>query len=219
MNAPTGTQYLVIPVTGFEQNCTLLWCGATKCAVVVDPGGDVGRIRKAIADRGLALEKILVTHGHVDHAGGAQDLAEATGVPIWGPQRADAFWIEAMERQSQMFGLPGARPFVPQRWLEDGERVEFGEVVLDVLHCPGHTPGHVVFVDRRARLAQVGDVLFRGSIGRTDFPGGNHEALLHSIRSKLWPLGDDIAFISGHGPMSTFGEERRSNPFVGALVA
>jgi glyoxylase-like metal-dependent hydrolase (beta-lactamase superfamily II) len=214
-----GLQYLVVPVTGFEQNCTLLWCEKTRKAVVIDPGGDVPRIRKAIADRQLELERILVTHGHVDHAGGAADLARATGVPIWGPHEADSFWIEAMERQSQMFGLPGARPFTPERWLAEGDRIAFGEVTLEVLHCPGHTPGHVVFFDPVARLAQVGDVLFRGSIGRTDFPGGDHDTLIDSIHGKLWPLGDDVAFVSGHGPMSTIGEERRSNPFVRALVA
>lgn len=213
-----GLQYLVVPVTGFEQNCTLFWCGKTREAVVVDPGGDVAKIRKAVADRQLILKRILITHGHVDHAGGAADLARATEVPIWGPHEADAFWIEAMERQSQMFGLPGARPFKPDRWLAEGDQVEFGEVTLDVLHCPGHTPGHMVFFDPVARLAQVGDVLFRGSIGRTDFPGGDHDTLIDSIRTKLWPLGDDVSFISGHGPMSTIGEERRSNPFVRSLV-
>lgn len=212
-------QYLVVPVTSFEQNCTLLWCASTRKAVVIDPGGEVPRIQKSLADRQLLLEKILVTHGHVDHAGGVAELARATKVPIWGPHEADDFWIEAMERQSQMFGLPGARPFTPDRWLAEGDSVEFGEISLEVLHCPGHTPGHVIFFDRRARLAQVGDVLFRGSIGRTDFPGGNHADLMASIQEKLWPLGDDVSFISGHGPMSTFGDERASNPFVGAQIA
>ncbi|HEY5762919.1 MAG TPA: MBL fold metallo-hydrolase [Rhodocyclaceae bacterium] len=214
-----GLEYLVVPVTNFEQNCTLLWCASTRKAVVVDPGGDVPKIQKAIADRKLSLDRILITHGHVDHAGGAADLAKAMAVPIWGPHEADGFWIEAMERQSQMFGLPGARRFTPDRWLAEGDCVEFGEVSLEVLHCPGHTPGHVIFFDRAARLAQVGDVLFRGSVGRTDFPGGDHDDLMSSIRNKLWLLGDDVSFISGHGPMSTFGAERASNPFVGAQVA
>lgn len=214
-----GVEYLVIPVTGFEQNCTLFWCAKTRKAVVVDPGGDVQKIVKALTDRQLSVEKILVTHGHVDHAGGAADLAKQTAAPIWGPHQADAFWIEAMEKQSEMFGLPGAKTFTPNKWLVEGDRVEFGEVVFEVLHCPGHTPGHVVFFDAQSRLAQVGDVLFRGSIGRTDFPGGNHRDLIESIRGKLWALGDDVAFVSGHGPMSTFGDERRNNPFVGAQVA
>jgi len=204
----------VIPVTPFEQNATLLWCDATRRAAVVDPGGDLDRIEAAIAREGLTLEKILVTHGHIDHAGGVADLAERTGVPIEGPQEEDAFWIEQMPSQAQMFGFPRCRAFVPQRWLHQGDRVRVGEVELEVLHCPGHTPGHVVFFEPQSKLAVVGDVLFAGSIGRTDFPRGDYDTLIDSIRSRLWPLGEDVRFIPGHGPMSTFGEERRNNPFV-----
>lgn len=206
--------YLVIPVTSFEQNCTLLWCDATRKAAVVDPGGDIARIRKTIEDRQLILERILITHGHVDHAGGAAELAADGGIPIEGPQEDDAFWINGLEQQSQMFGMPGARRFSPTRWLTQGDRVTVGDESLDVLHCPGHTPGHVVFFHRASGLALVGDVLFRGSIGRTDFPKGDYDTLIESIRTRLWPLGDEVRFIPGHGPMSTFGYERRSNPFV-----
>lgn len=204
----------IIPVTPFEQNATLLWCSATRRAAVVDPGGDLERIEAAIAKEGLTLEKILVTHGHIDHAGGVAELAERCGVPIEGPQEEDAFWIEQMPSQAQMFGFPRCRTFVPDRWLHQGDRVRVGEVELEVLHCPGHTPGHVVFFEPQSKLAIVGDVLFAGSIGRTDFPRGDYDTLIDSIRGRLWPLGDEVRFIPGHGPMSTFGEERRSNPFV-----
>ncbi len=204
----------IIPVTPFEQNATLLWCSATRRAAVVDPGGDLERIEAAIAKEGLTLEKILVTHGHIDHAGGVAELAERCGVPIEGPQEEDAFWIEQMPSQAQMFGFPHCRTFVPDRWLHQGDRVRVGEVELEVLHCPGHTPGHVVFFEPQSKLAIVGDVLFAGSIGRTDFPRGDYDTLIDSIRGRLWPLGDEVRFIPGHGPMSTFGEERRSNPFV-----
>lgn len=207
-------RFKVVPVTAFEQNCTVLWCEKTRRAAVVDPGGDLDRIVGALDAEGLTLEKILVTHGHCDHAGGAFDLARRYGVPIEGPQREDAFWIDMLEQQSRMFGLPGARRFEPTRWLEDGDTVTVGEEVLEVLHCPGHTPGHVVFFSRPARLALVGDVLFAGSIGRTDFPKGDYDTLIASIRGKLWPLGDAVSFVPGHGPTSTFGHERRSNPFV-----
>lgn len=207
-------RYLVVPVTPFEQNCTIFWCEKTRLAVVIDPGGDVERISHAVNSEGLTLAKILVTHGHIDHAGAVARLAELIGVPVEGPQEEDRFWIEGMPQQSKMFGFPEVRSFEPNRWLTDGDKVTFGEVELDVLHCPGHTPGHVVFFHAPSRLAQVGDVLFQGSIGRTDFPRGDHATLIHSIREKLFPLGDDVAFIPGHGPMSTFGEERRYNPFL-----
>jgi hydroxyacylglutathione hydrolase len=207
-------QFQVIPVTAFEQNCTLLWCDQTLQAAVVDPGGNLERIEAALADRQLKLEKILVTHGHCDHAGGVHELAMRHDVPIEGPQREDAFWIERLEQQSQMFGLPRTQTFTPTRWLEHGDSVAVGKEPLEVLHCPGHTPGHVVFFHRASGLAIVGDVLFHGSIGRTDFPRGDHDALIASIRERLWPLGDEVRFMPGHGPMSSFGEERRSNPFV-----
>jgi glyoxylase-like metal-dependent hydrolase (beta-lactamase superfamily II) len=211
-------KYRIIPVTPFQQNCSLLWCPDTLDAAVVDPGGDVERIL-AVADRtGVAVRKILLTHGHIDHAGAAAELRRMLGVPIEGPQREDRFWIDQLPKQGQMFGFPRVEAFVPDRWLEEGETVSFGQVEMEVLHCPGHTPGHVVFFHRSSRFAVVGDVLFRGSIGRTDFPRGDHETLIRSIREKLWPLGDDVSFISGHGPMSTFGAERGSNPFVGSFV-
>ena len=207
--------YQIIPVTSFEQNCTLLWCGETMRAAVVDPGGDIPRILDAVKANGVTLEKILVTHGHIDHAGAVADLAEQLSLPIEGPQREDQFWIDGMPQQSKMYGFPNVRVFTPDRWLEQGDRVAVGNLTLDVLHCPGHTPGHVVYFNEPGRLAIVGDVLFRGSIGRTDFPKGDFDALISSIRNRLWPLGDDVVFISGHGPMSTFGAERRSNPFCG----
>ncbi|NJD25626.1 MAG: MBL fold metallo-hydrolase [Betaproteobacteria bacterium] len=207
-------RYAIVPVTPFEQNCTVLWCEETRRAAVVDPGGDIPRILAALTREGLQLEKILVTHGHIDHAGGVAALAERAGVPIEGPHVEDRFWIDGMAQQSRMFGFPGVQGFTPDRWLQGGDSVCFGNVTLDVLHCPGHTPGHVVFFDAAGRLAQVGDVLFQGSIGRTDFPRGDHGTLIRSIREVLFPLGDDVSFIPGHGPMSTFGEERRHNPFL-----
>ena len=208
-------KYQIIPVTPFEQNCSLLWCDETLSAAVVDPGGDIARILSAVKSKGLVLERILVTHGHIDHAGAVAELAEQLSLPIEGPQREDQFWIDNLSQQSRMFGFPEARPFTPDRWLEQGDRVHFGQVEMIVSHCPGHTPGHVIFFNERGRLAIVGDVLFKGSVGRTDFPKGDFDTLISSIRNRLWPLGDDVAFISGHGPMSTLGAERRSNPFCG----
>ena len=205
--------YEIIPVTPFAQNCSLLWCAATRRAAVVDPGGDVPKILTAVASRGVVVERILVTHGHIDHAGAVAALADELKVPVEGPQREDAFWIEGMPQQSKMFGFPDVRSFVPDRWLEHGDRVSVGDEILEVVHCPGHTPGHVVFFSAEARLALVGDVLFKGSIGRTDFPRGDFDTLIASIRGRLWPLGDDVEFIPGHGPMSTFGVERATNPF------
>ena len=205
---------IVIPVTPFEQNCSLLICEQNNHAAIVDPGGDIERILAAIDEAEVNVEKILVTHGHVDHAGGVAELAKRLNLPIEGPQRGDKFWIDQIPEQARQFGFGESDAFEPDRWLEDGDTVEVGNDKLQVIHAPGHTPGHVVFYDAGARLAVVGDVLFRGSIGRTDFPGGNHQDLLDSIRMKLFPLGDDIRFIPGHGPVSTFGDERQHNPFV-----
>ncbi|GMQ90583.1 MAG: MBL fold metallo-hydrolase [Gammaproteobacteria bacterium] len=205
----------IVPVTAFAQNCSLLCCEATTKAAVVDPGGELERILQTAEQAGVEIEKILVTHGHIDHAGGVADLAERLGVPVEGPQREDQFWIDALPVQSQQFGLPPARSFVPDRWLQHGDTVNIGQLELEVRHCPGHTPGHVIFFHAPSRLAIVGDVLFKGSIGRTDFPRGDHATLVRSIREQLWPLGDDVQFFPGHGPVSTFGDERRTNPFVG----
>lgn len=207
-------KYSIIPVTPFQQNCTLFWCEETKKAAVIDPGGDIAQVIAKAEELGLELEKILLTHAHIDHAGGTAELAQKAGIPIEGPHIGDKFWIDGLAQQSQMFGFPNVEMFDPDRWLEDGDTVSLGKETLQVLHCPGHTPGHVVFYSPESQLAQVGDVLFQGSIGRTDFPQGDHATLISSIREKLFPLGDEIAFIPGHGPMSTFGQERRTNPFV-----
>jgi hydroxyacylglutathione hydrolase len=208
-------KFAIVPVTPFQQNCSLLWCEETRQGAVVDPGGDLPRILAAVDKHGVVLTTILLTHGHIDHAGGTAQLARELALPIEGPQAEDRFWIDALPQQSESFGLAHAESFSPDRWLDDGDSVRFGKVELGVRHCPGHTPGHVVFFEPVSRIAIVGDVLFKGSIGRTDFPRGDLHTLLRSIRQQLWPLGDDVAFIPGHGPMSTFGEERRSNPFVG----
>lgn len=207
----------IIPVTAFQQNCTLLWCTRTMKGAFVDAGGDLDRLKAAAAQHGVTIEKLLVTHGHIDHCGGTAVLAAELGVPIEGPHRDDAFWIDRLGGDGQNFGIPG-QPFVPDRWLDEGDQVTVGDLVFDVYHCPGHTPGHVVFHHAPSKLALVGDVLFQGSIGRTDFPRGNHADLVGSITSRLWPLGNDTAFVPGHGPMSTFGHERASNPFVGDRV-
>ncbi len=206
-------QATIIPVTPLAQNCTLLWCTATKRAAFVDPGGDLDRLQAAAAHHGVTVEKILVTHGHLDHCGQAGVLAQQLGVPIEGPHRDDAFWIDQLDDDGPRWGIPAQR-FVPDRWLDCGDTVTVGNLTLNVVHCPGHTPGHVVFVHGPSRLALVGDVLFQGSIGRTDFPRGNHQQLLDSITQKLWPLGDDMRFVPGHGPHSSFGAERASNPYV-----
>ena len=208
-------RYAIVPVTPFEQNCTLFWCEKTLQTAVIDPGGDIERILRVVNDGGLKLVKVLVTHGHIDHAGGAAELAARFDLPIEGPHEEDRFWIEGMPQQSRMFGLPGVQSFEPTRWLKEGDKVSFGEVELDVLHCPGHTPGHIVFYHAPSHLAQVGDVIFQGSIGRTDFPRGDYDTLIRSIREKLFTLGDEVEFIPGHGPMSNMGEERRNNPFCG----
>jgi glyoxylase-like metal-dependent hydrolase (beta-lactamase superfamily II) len=205
----------ILPVTPYQQNCSLVICNATQRAALVDPGGEVERLLAAVAKSGATLEKVLVTHGHVDHCGGAAEIAERAGVPIEGPQPEDAFWIDEIGSRSAAFGCPGARRFVPSRWLEDGDTVTVGAITFAVRHCPGHTPGHVVFVEPERKIAFVGDVLFQGSVGRTDFPRGDFDTLVESITTRLWPYGDDVRFVPGHGPMSTFGEERRQNPYVG----
>jgi hydroxyacylglutathione hydrolase len=208
-------KFRIISVTPFKQNCTLLWCEKTRHGAVVDPGGDLPEILAAIAQEGVIVDKLLLTHGHIDHAGGAAALALKLGVPIEGPHSEDAFLLNELPRQSEQYGFPFAAAVAPNRWLKDGDTVQFGEEALSVLHTPGHTPGHVVYFHPASKLALVGDVLFRRSVGRTDFPRGDYKALVCSIREHLFPLGDDIEFISGHGEMSSFGEERRKNPFVG----
>ncbi|MEZ0172455.1 MBL fold metallo-hydrolase [Microvirga sp. TS319] len=209
----TNVRAAIIPVTPFQQNCTLLWCEKTKKAAVIDPGGDLERIRDAIAQSGVTVEKILLTHGHIDHAAGAAELRDELGVTIEGPHEADDFLLQRLPEQGQAYGIP-ARAVTPDRWLQEGDTVSIGELTLDVLHCPGHSPGSVVMVSKSERFALVGDVLFQGSVGRVDLPGGDGKALIKSIKDKLLPLGDDIAFICGHGPMSTIGQERQSNPFL-----
>jgi glyoxylase-like metal-dependent hydrolase (beta-lactamase superfamily II) len=219
VNAPSSASSAligaaVLPVTPLQQNCTLVWCAQTGKAALIDPGGEAERLLATVAGQGLTLEKIWITHGHMDHAGAAAAVRDATGAPIEGPHPDDQFWIDGIPDSGRMFGMPEARSFTPDRWLADGDVVTLGETVFEVLHTPGHTPGHVVFFHRQARFAQVGDVLFQGSIGRTDFPKGNHGDLIAAITGKLWPLGEDVRFVPGHGPMSSFGAERRTNPFV-----
>lgn len=206
--------FRITPVTDFDQNCTLLWCPETREAAIVDPGGDLPEILAAVEAAGVTPVRILLTHAHADHIGGTAQLARQLGVPVEGPHRDDAFLIASLPVQCALFHLPQAEPFTPDRWLEHGDRVRVGTADLAVIHCPGHAPGHVVFFDAESRLALVGEVLFRGSIGRTDLPRGNHRQLLASIRERLLVLGDDVRFIPGHGPMSTFGEERRGNPYL-----
>ncbi len=208
-------KYLTVPVTAFEQNCSIVWCDETLEAAVIDPGGDLPRLTAAVARLGVTLKQIWITHAHIDHAGGTAELARQLQLPIIGPHPGDQFWIDGLAEQGRRFGLPASEPFTPTRWLQDGDTVSIGKCTLQVRHCPGHTPGHVVFHSPEARRAFVGDVLFAGSIGRTDFPQGNHGDLIRSITERLWPMGDDTVFIPGHGPESTFGRERQTNPFVG----
>ena len=213
-------QAAVLPVTLFQQNCSIIWDEDSKHALLIDPGGEVARITDAIGRLGVMIERILLTHGHLDHAGGAAELAEVLGdLPIEGPDERDRFLLDGLAAQAESFGVAGVRDVTPTRWLHEGDRVRLGEHRFDVLHCPGHTPGHVVFVNRAARFAILGDVLFQGSVGRTDFPYGDHAALIGAIRDKLLPLGDDMTFLCGHGPGSTFGAERRDNPFLRNLEA
>jgi len=207
----------IIPVTPLQQNCTLLWCTATMRGAFVDPGGDLPRLKAAAAQAGVTIEKILITHGHIDHCGEAGTLAKELGVRIEGPHEADRFWISRLEDEGHKYGVDG-RLFEPDRWLDNGDTVTVGKLTLDVYHCPGHTPGHVIFHHAPSGVAMVGDVLFQGSIGRTDFPMGNHQDLLDAIVARLWPLGDATNFVPGHGPMSTFGHERATNPYVADRV-
>lgn len=211
-------QAVVVPVTSLAQNCSIIWCQETGKGAVIDPGGDVDRLIQTINTRQIAIEKILITHGHFDHAGGAAELAERLGVAIEGPGQDDSFLLEEIADRGAQFGISDCRPFTPQRWLQDNDVVTLGNQRLDVRHCPGHTPGHVVFVHAAGNLAFVGDVLFAGSIGRTDFPRGDLDTLIHSITTKLWPCGDDVTFIPGHGPASTFGRERQTNPYVADIA-
>jgi len=204
----------ILPVTPFQQNCTILWNEETMRGAVSDPGGDLDRIMQSVDEVGITLDKILLTHGHLDHASAAGDLAKRLGIPIEGPHRDDLFLIEALPVQAKQYGFPDCGAFVPDRWLENGDTVEVAGLTFDVRHCPGHTPGHVIFFHAPSKLAIVGDVLFQGSVGRTDLPRGDYNMLVASIRGRLWPLGDDVTFVPGHGPLSTFGAERRTNPFV-----
>jgi glyoxylase-like metal-dependent hydrolase (beta-lactamase superfamily II) len=210
----------IIPVTPLQQNCTLLWCTKTMRGTFTDPGGDLDRLKTAARQAGVTIEKILLTHGHIDHCGSAGILAQELGVPIEGPHEADRFWISRLDDDGKRWGITG-KPFEPDRWLQAGDTATVGELTFNVRHCPGHTPGHVVFHHPESKLAIVGDVLFKGSIGRWDFPMGSHQQLIESITQKLWPMGGETAFVPGHGPMSTFGHERATNPFVGdaALAA
>ncbi len=207
-------RFVIIPVTPLEQNCTLLCCDETGRAAVLDPGGEIDRILDRALREEVVIERIIVTHGHFDHVGGAGELAGRLSIPIEGPHVEDRFLLESLPQQCQIYGFPPAEPLTPDRWLAHGDRIRFGNQHLEVLHCPGHTPGHVAFFHREEKLALVGDILFKGSIGRTDFPRSDHEALLKSIHEKLLPLGDDVRFIPGHGPMSTFGEEKETNPYL-----
>lgn len=204
----------IVQVTPFEQNCTLIWDEATKTGAVVDPGGDVDKIENAIAEAGIKIEKILLTHGHLDHAGGADELREKLGVKIEGPHKADKPLLDALEKQGQMYQIDGLRNVVPDRWLDEGDAVTVAGHSFQIFHCPGHSPGSVVFFNKAQKFALVGDVIFQGSIGRTDFPYGDHAALISAIKTKLFPLGDDVAFICGHGRPSQFGIERKTNPFL-----
>jgi len=208
----------IIPVTPYQQNCSLVWCATTNRGTVIDPGGDLGTLRSAIADAGVIIEKVLLTHGHLDHASGAQKLARTFGVPIEGPHEDDRFLLDELGRGARRPGFEDAENCIPDRWLKDGDEVTFGDITLGVRHCPGHTPGHVVFFHEAAKVAFVGDVLFAGSVGRSDLPRGSHQQLVDSITGRLWPLGDDMRFVPGHGQMSTFGWERKCNPFVSDLA-
>ncbi|MGL5798590.1 MAG: MBL fold metallo-hydrolase, partial [Plesiomonas sp.] len=196
-------KYHILPVTAFQQNCSLIWCNQTLEAALIDPGGDAAVLINAVTQAGVTLTKVLLTHGHLEHVGAAREIADHFSVPIYGPQQGDQFWLDSLSQQAQMFGLPDCGPLVPDHWLNDGDNITVGDFSLSVLHCPGHTPGHVVFVNTQAKVAFVGDVLFKGGVGRSDFPMGDHQQLISSIRNQLWPLADDTLFVPGHGPTST----------------
>ncbi|GHF23627.1 Zn-dependent hydrolase glyoxalase II family protein [Kordiimonas sediminis] len=208
----------IVPVTALAQNCSIVWCDETMEGVLVDPGGDIGLILEKVESLGVKLVKLILTHGHLDHAGGAAELKDKLGLEIWGPHKDDKFWLDQIETSAAQYGVQGARNCTPDKWLDDGDTISFGNVTLETIHCPGHTPGHVVFYEGKMDVAFVGDVIFKGSIGRTDFPKGNMDDLIASITQKLWPLGRKTTFVPGHGPLSTFGQERVSNPFVADQV-
>ncbi|MGL5290319.1 MAG: MBL fold metallo-hydrolase [Vibrionaceae bacterium] len=214
MHGSSALSYKIVPVTSFMQNCSIVWCNKSKMAAIIDPGGDPQLIAEQVAKLKVSVQHILLTHGHLDHVGAAVELAKKYDLSITGPQQQDEFWLQGLPMQSTMFGMPRIEAFAPTNWLQEGAVIMVGEQALQVIHTPGHTPGHVVFFSRLARLAWVGDVLFNGGIGRTDFPKGDHATLISSIKDKLLPLGDDVTFIPGHGPTSTFGHERRHNPFI-----
>jgi glyoxylase-like metal-dependent hydrolase (beta-lactamase superfamily II) len=207
-------QVRIVPVTPLQQNCSVIWDPLTKHAALVDPGGETEKLLAALEHFGLTLKHIWLTHGHFDHAGAAAEMRERTGVSVEGPHRDDRFWLDQIEEGARRYGVDGLRNVAPDRWLDDGDTLELGDISFKVAHTPGHTPGHIVIYNTAAKIAFVGDVLFAGSIGRTDFPRGNHEQLIQAITTKLWPLGDDVTFVPGHGPVSTFGRERQTNPFV-----
>ncbi|OCG20519.1 MBL fold metallo-hydrolase [Gilliamella sp. App4-10] len=207
-------QYQIIPVTAFQENCSIIWCDQTMEGALIDPGGEPELLKKAVEKLGVNIKQILLTHGHLDHVGAATTLAQHYNVKIIGPSQEDEFLLTNLPQQCVQFGFPYTDSFLPDRWLKEGDQIQVGNITLDVLFCPGHTPGHIVFINHLDKLAFVGDVLFKGSIGRTDFPRGNHTDLISSITNKLLPLGDDFIFVPGHGPMSSFGHERISNPYL-----